>query len=297
MATDQRDDSQLSSEELIKKYNVRPAVLTYDDIRKMAPKLEGHEKLVNALLHWLRVDEVNRVHGRWSQTPGAEFVKHLVEDDFKFKMRIDNQDILDRFKTGPFITVSNHPFGAVDGITLIYLITRLRPDYKVMVNYFLSHLSAMRPNFISVDAWSIDPKKRSISINGIREVFRQLRDGHPIGFFPAGAMSKTNMKGELIDRPWQKSVLEIISRAKVPVIPIFFHGSNSWLFNFLGHACWPARSLRLPSEVFRKRNKEVHISIGNPIMPEEQAQYKGNIEGLGEMLREKTYQLRNIYSK
>lgn len=291
---DRTNDALLSSEQLIEKYNVRPDVLTYDDIRKMVPKLDGHEKLVNGLLHWLRVDEVNRVHGRWSGTPGAEFVKHLVEDDFHFKMRVDNQDILDEFRTGPFITVSNHPFGAVDGITLIYLITRLRPDYKVMVNYFLSHLSAMRPNFISVDAWSVDQKKRSISINGIREVFRQLRDGHPIGFFPAGAMSKTNLKGQLIDRPWQQSVLEIIKRAKVPVIPIFFHGSNSWFFNFLGHACWPARSLRLPSEVFRKRDKEVHISIGQPIMPQEQATFP-TPDALGEYLRERTYILRDQY--
>lgn len=297
MVKDNLDDSKLSSRQLIEKYDVRPDVLTYDDIRKMVPRLDGHPKLVNALLHWLRVDEVNRVHGRWSGTPGAEFVKHLVEDDFKFKMVIDNQSILDDFKTGPFITVSNHPFGAVDGITLIYLITRLRPDYKVMVNYFLSHLTAMRPNFISVDAWSIDPKKRSVSINGIREVFRQLRDGHPIGFFPAGAMSKTNAKGQLIDRPWQKSVLEIIARAKVPVIPIFFHGSNSWFFNFLGHACWPARSLRLPSEVFRKRNKEVHISVGTPIMPDTIASYKGNLEGLGDLLRSDTYALRDKYKK
>ncbi|MBD5201278.1 MAG: hypothetical protein HDS85_04435 [Bacteroidales bacterium] len=294
---DNRDDTLLSYEELIKKYDVHPDVLTYQDVARMAPKLKGHEKLVNTLLHWLRVDEVNRVHGRWSQTPGAEFVKHLVEDDFKFDMRVDNQDILERFRQGSFITVSNHPFGAVDGITLIYLITRLRPDYKVMVNYFLSHLSAMRPNFISVDAWSVDPKKRSVSINGIREVFRRLRDGHPVGFFPAGAMSKTNLKGELIDRPWQDSVSEIIARAKVPVIPIFFHGSNSWFFNFLGHACWPARSLRLPSEVFRKRNKEVHISIGQPISPETIAKYKGDIPGLGAFLREQTYHLKEQFGK
>lgn len=295
MEIDTSDDTLLSNEELIKKYNVRPDVLTYDDIRKMVPKLDGHPKLVNALLHWLRVDEVNRVHGRWSQTPGAEFVRHLVEDDFKFKMRIDNRDILEKFREGPFITISNHPFGAVDGITLIYLITRLRPDYKVMVNYFLSHLSAMRPNFISVDAWSIDPKKRSVSINGIREVFRRLRDGHPVGFFPAGAMSKVNLKGQMIDREWQQSVLEIIARAKVPVIPVFFHGSNSWFFNFLGHACWPARSLRLPSEVFRKRDKEVHISIGEPIEPATIAEFKGDIPGLGRFLREKTYNLRDEY--
>jgi putative hemolysin len=103
---------------------------------------------------------------------------------------------------------------------------------------------------------------------------RQLKDGEPVGFFPAGAMSKINLKGQLIDRPWQKSVLQIIHRANVPVIPIYFHGSNSWWFNLLGHICWPARSLRLPAEVFRKCGKTIHVSIGDIITPEEQAAHR-----------------------
>lgn len=297
MEEDNRGDWGLSDEELIKKYDIRPDVLTFDDVAKMVPKLANHKKLVNRLLHFLKIDEVNRVHGRWSGTPGAKFVQHLVEDDFKYKMVVDNAEILERFKEGPFITVSNHPFGAADGITLIYLLTRLRPDFKVVVNYFLSHLSAMRPNFISVDAWSVDPKKRSISINGIREVMRQIRGGHPIGFFPAGAMSKTDWHGRLEDREWQKSVLEIIAKVNVPVIPIFFHGSNSWFFNFLGHACWPARSARLPIELFKKRGKVMHVSIGEPIMPDKQKEFKGNTEALGHYLREQTYSLREKYGK
>lgn len=51
-------------------------------------------------------------------------------------------------------------------------------------------------------------------------------------------MSNTNWKGQPIDKEWQDSVLQIIYRAKVPVIPIFFHGGNSWWCNFLGHVCW-----------------------------------------------------------
>lgn len=297
METDKRGDWELSDEELIRKYDVRPDVLTFEDVARMVPKLAGHKKLVDRLLHIFRVDEVNRVHGRWSSTPGAEFVRHLVEDDMKFQMRIDNREILDRFREGPFITVSNHPFGAADGITLIYLVTRLRPDFKVVVNYFLSHLSAMRPNFISVDAWSVDPKKRSISINGIRKVMSQIRDGHPVGFFPAGAMSKTDRHGVLVDREWQKSVLDIIAKVKVPVIPIYFHGSNTWFFNFLGHACWPARSLRLPYELFHKRGKEIHISIGDPVMPDKQMEFRGDSAALGRYLREQTYALRTKYGK
>ena len=272
---------------------IRPDVLNYDDIRQMVPKLDGHEKLVNRLLKFLSVDKVNAVHAKCCDTPGPEFVKRLLFDKFKICLRIDIEQVLDHLPEGAFITVSNHPFGALDGIALIYLITRRRPKFKVMVNMILNRIGAMRPNFIAVDAWaSNDPAKRAVSVNGIREALRQIKSGEPIGFFPAGAMSKTTLCHGLQDRPWQKSILQLIERAKVPVVPIFFHGSNSAWCNFLGHACWPARSLRLPAEVFRKVGTEMHISIGEPISPEEQARHSQSPEALGDFLRQRTYDLK-----
>lgn len=276
-------------------YDIRPDVLNYDDIRALAPALDGHPRLVNWLLHMLSVDKVNAVHAKCCDTPGPEFVRRLLLEEFKIKLRIDGQEVLDNLPDGAFITVSNHPFGALDGIALIYLITRYRPEYKVMVNMILNKISAMRPNFIAVDqSASSDPAKRAVSVAGIRTALRQLKEGHPVGFFPAGAMSKTTLHDGLQDRPWQPSILQIIHRAKVPVIPIYFHGSNSWWFNILGHICWPARSLRLPAEVFRKVGTEMHISVGLPISPEDQAAHGSTPEELGAYLRERTYALKQI---
>ena len=273
---------------------IRPDVLNADDIIEMKPALGRFRWLINRLLHWLQVDEVNRVHGRWCHDSGPAFVAHLIEDDFKIDLNVEGKEVLDHLPEGAFITVSNHPFGALDGIILIYLITRHRPRFKVMVNMILNKIQAMRPNFIAVDALaSNDPEKRKVSMLGIRSALRQLKEGEPLGFFPAGAMSKTDRHGNLEDRPWQKSVLEIIYRAKVPVIPIFFQGSNSRWFNILGHICWPARSLRLPAEVFRKRNTRMTVSIGKPISVEEQAMHNASPEELGAYLREKTYALRH----
>lgn len=275
-------------------YEIRPDVLNYDDVRKLLPALDGHPKFVNRLLKFLSVDKVNAVHGACCDTPGPEFVKRLLIDQFKIKLRVDGRDMLENLPSGAFITVSNHPLGALDGIALIYLITRYRPEYKVMVNMILNKISAMRPNFIAVDALaSDDPAKRAVSVAGIRTALRQLKEGKPIGFFPAGAMSKSTLRHGLQDRPWQPSILQIIARAKVPVIPIYFHDRNSWWCDFLGHVCWPARSLRLPAEVFRKVGTTMHISVGEPISVAEQAEHGApDPEALGAYLREKTYDLR-----
>ena len=161
------------------------------------------------------------------------------------------------------------------------------------MNMVLNHISAMRPNFIAVDALSSDdPKKKAVSMQGIKSAIMQVRRGNPIGFFPAGAVSKVNIKGELMDREWQPTIIRLIQQMNVPVVPIYFHGSNSRWFNFLGVVSWQLRTLRLPAEVFRKKGATLHISVGDPISVEEQKQHSASIEELGEYLKTKTYELR-----
>ncbi|MBO5053786.1 MAG: lysophospholipid acyltransferase family protein [Muribaculaceae bacterium] len=272
---------------------VKRTVLDVEDVITMVPRLKGHEKLVNRALHWLSVDKVNAVHDKYFDTPGPEFVHSLLKD-FDITVRVDGQEVLDNLPEGAFITVSNHPFGALDGITLIDLVASRRPEYKVMVNMVLGRITAMNPNFIKVDALaSDDPAKKAVSMKGIKECINQVKSGRPLGFFPAGAVSKVNWRGRLVDRKWQDSVIRLIDKLKVPVIPIYFHGSNSWFFNFLGVVCWQLRTLRLPSEVWRKCHTTLHVSVGDPISVDEQRAHASSIDELGEFLKAQTYKLRD----
>ena len=269
---------------------IKRSVLDYNDIVEMAPKLRGHEKLVNRVLHLLSVDKVNAVHDKYCDNPGPEFARNLLKD-FDITLDIDGREVLDNLPEGAFVTVSNHPFGALDGISLIAMIASIRPEFKVMVNMVLNHISAMRPNFIAVDALaSDDPAKKAVSMKGIKEAIMQVRRGNPIGFFPAGAVSKINGKLRIEDREWQPSIIRLIQQLNVPVIPIFFHGSNSAWFNILGVIDWRLRTLRLPAEVWRKCHTTIRVSVGEPIMPEELNKY-ADIKELGEFLKRKTYQL------
>lgn len=271
---------------------IKKTVLDYDDLRKMVPFFDGKPKLVNTLMRWLDVDKVNWIHEHNCATPGVPFTTGLL-NDLGAKITFNSTEVLDNLPEGGFITVSNHPFGALDGIMLINILGQRRPDVKVMVNMILNYISAMRPNFIAVDALaSNDPAKRAVSVRGIAEAMRHVKDGHPLGFFPAGAVSKLNSHLDLEDREWQPSVMRIIQKCKVPVIPIFFHGRNSHWFNFLGVVDWRLRTLRLPAEVFRRSDYNFKVSIGQPILPEEQAQYK-TPEELGAFLKQQTYKLKS----
>lgn len=271
---------------------MKPTVLDYNDIAEMVPRLKGHEKLVNAILHLFSMDKVNDLHRHNCATPGVPFTTGLLKE-LDITLRVDNEKIIPMMGNQPFITVSNHPFGALDGIALINLVGQYYPEYKVMVNMLLNHITAMQPNFIAVDALaSDDPAKKAVSMQGIRKAIMQVRRGNPLGFFPAGAVSKINNRCELYDRQWQETVIRLIEQLKVPVIPIYFHGSNSWWFNLLGRISWQLRTLRLPAEVFRKAHSTIHISVGDPISVEEQLSHAGNLDELGEYLKAKTYELR-----
>lgn len=275
---------------------VRPEVLTVDEVIQMVPKLQGHRRLVNRLFRWLKIDQINEIHRQACSEPGPRCASRILSDSLNIKVEVKGAEVLENLPQGAFITVSNHPLGALDGIALVSLFGEKRPDFKVMVNMILNHVQGMAPNFIAVDPMAQkDPAKRAVSVNGIRQCIAQIRGGHPLGFFPAGAMSKTTWRrGNIQDRPWQDSVLQLIFKAKVPVIPVFFADRNSRLCNIMGHVCWPLRSVMLPREVVRKRNSTLHVTIGRPISLEEQEPYRENAQTLGDFLRKQTYDLKKI---
>ena len=196
-------EPQVQGEEPLKR-----RVLDEEDVAKMSPWLGRHPKFIKRLFKFLSIDKVNDLHEHNIDNPGGGpgFVRGMLEE-LDIKLRIDNAEVLDKLPEGAFVTVSNHHFGALDGIILIDIVASRRPKYKVMVNMVLNHISGMRSNFIAVDALASDnPKKKAVSMKGIKDAIRQVRSGEPVGFFPAGAVAKVNWRGRLKDREWQPNI-------------------------------------------------------------------------------------------
>ncbi|MCL1943750.1 MAG: lysophospholipid acyltransferase family protein [Candidatus Azobacteroides sp.] len=264
-------------------------VLGVDDIKKFHPIFKGKfgTFLAKALIKISGLDKVNWIYGRSVEYEGTEFTERLLKDA-GVSYSVDNPDILDHLPEGAFITVSNHVYGALDGIIAICILAGKRPDYKMMVNWMLNLIKNMSPNFIGVNPYDGKVKGKFSSLGGVKQCISHLREGHPLGFFPAGAVSKYNHKLKIVDREWQPSVMRLIQKAEVPVVPMYFHGHNSLFYNILGIFSWRIRTVRLCHEVFNKRGKTIRITFGNPISPEEQSKYK-SLEEYTRFLREKTY--------
>lgn len=249
--------------------------------------------------HWLAklvmrlfaMDKVNRLYERSCDQVGADFAASLLKD-LGVNYSVGNIERLQNLPEGAFITVSNHPYGGIDGIMLIDLMAGIRPDYKVMVNQVLSLVEAMDENFISVKP-RVGHKTldATASVNGVRETLACLQEGHPMGFFPAGAVSMFRFSDLRVrDREWQKSIVKLIRKVKVPIVPIRFFDQNSPLFYVLGIIDWRIRLIRMPYELFNKRGKRTRIGIGNIISVEEQAQFS-DLRSFGRFLQKAVYKM------
>lgn len=250
----------------------------------------GH-RFAGFLMHLFSFDRVNRLYDNSSRFTGAEFAGSILRD-LGVKYEIGNAERLKQLPEGAFITVSNHPYGGLDGIIMIDFMAGLRPDYRFMVNRILSLVKAMDENFISVTPTGNRKKGvTAASINGIRETIRLLNEGHPVGFFPSGAVSDLILRGLRIrDRDWQAGIIHLIREAKVPVLPVRFFDGNSPFFYSLGLLNWRIRIMRQPSELFNKAGKRHRLGIGNIISVEEQSKFADSLS-LGQYLRKAVYEM------
>lgn len=242
------------------------------------------------IIKWFCVEKVNKVHRNSLHLRGAAFTGGILRDPLiNLKYKTHNEAVLEHLPQGAFIAVSNHPIGSLDGIILIDIFAARRPDFKVMVNGFLNRIWAMGDNFIPVTPDSNKQGGNPQNINGVRLSLAHLKEGHPIGFFPAGAISFNNKETKQVrDLPWTHSVIRLIRKANVPVYPVYFDFLNSKFFYRLGQIDWRIRTLRIPAEAFNKRGKTVDVYIGNPI-PAATIQTMPDDNTLATFLYDKTY--------
>ncbi|MDT3357278.1 MAG: 1-acyl-sn-glycerol-3-phosphate acyltransferase [Bacteroidota bacterium] len=222
---------------------------------------------------------------------GPDFAYNVLKNTGADYM-VSGYDTLKELAGGPFITISNHPYGGVDGLINGDMVGHLYPDYKLIVNKILGYLEAMGPSFIQVTPTGDERKvPTSDSISGIRVAMKHLNEGHPLGIFPSGAVSDLSLKSLRVrDRQWQEAIIKVIKKAKVPVVPIRFFDGNSLFFYMLGLIDWRVRILRLPKEVINKGGHTIRVAVGKVITVEEQMKYD-DIKEFSDFLRSSVYDM------
>ncbi len=210
----------------------------------------------------------------------------------KLNIKVDyDKEKLDKTpRKGPLIFVANHPFGVVDGAIMLLLATRVRKDYFLLINEVVSHEPVLKGHFLPVDFRKTE-EALATNLRTKELTTERLNNGEALVIFPSGAVAtSTRFFGNVKEFPWRKFICTRIHETQCTVMPIYFHGRNSRLFQFVSKFSMNLRLGLLLHEVMNKRNKTVKVEIGDPIHYDQMEQYQDR-QDLIDFLREKTMAL------
>ena len=246
------------------------------------------------ILKILKISTINKIYNRNKHLSNLEFLDALLKE-FKIRFEIPEEDLKRLPKDGAYITVSNHPLGGVDGILLLKLMIEQRSDFKIIANFLLHKIEPLIPYIMPVNPFQ-NRKDIKSSVTGFKNALLHLKEGHPLGIFPAGEVSTYRDGKLLVDKPWEAAAMKLAKKAKVPIVPIYFHAKNSPLFYRLSKISDTLRTAKLPSELLTQKNRVIKVRIGRPISVKDQEQHE-TLEEFSDFIRKKTYMLSNAFEK
>ncbi len=226
-----------------------------------------------------------------SSTDGFPFVERFLET-MNVQPKVSASDLRRVPKRGPVVVVANHPFGVIEGTVLAALLGSVRPDVRIMANRLLAPFPEARQHCIFVDPFGGERAARS-NRKGLKSSIAWLNDGGLLAVFPAGEVAHFNIKERaVIDPEWNRNIARLIRMTGATVLPIYFAGANSALFQILGFLHPRMRTALLAHEFLNKRNRMIELRIGNPIAPAKLRRFQDD-RSMIRYLRHRTYLLQN----
>ncbi len=209
----------------------------------------------------------------------------------KLNVKFDEAELAKTPATGPVLFIANHPYGVLDGITLTWLATKVRPDTKVLANDVLCQAPGAMANLLPV-AFAPTRAARETNVNSRHQAHAWLREGHAVGIFPGGgvATSEKPLQGQAVDLPWAPFTAKLLSMSKATIVPVFFTGQNSRLFQLASHLSLTLRLSLVFRETTRRIGTNVNVRIGQPVPFSDVAHVTDRNELVME-LRRRTYSL------
>ena len=248
------------------------------------------QNVIAHLIHKMaQLEQVNTLYQNLSERQGLDFIQGVF-NQLNISIAI-SEDHLQRLpESGPCVVVANHPFGALDGLAMIQELSKRRSDVKVMANFVLSKIAPIQDYFIAVNPFEHQEKRNNKT--GVRACLEHVQNGGCLVVFPAGEVS-TFEEGSwtsISDRRWQNSVIKLIQRTNARIVPVCFDGANSFLFHLLGKINPQLRTLALPSEMLKRKDRKIEMMVGKAIHVEDWKLLEDSAV-LSRFLRAKVYAL------
>ena len=238
---------------------------------------------------FLPVDKVRDLYRRVQRMPEGFCLQSLLAE-MQVDLRVDSADCARIPSTGPVVVVANHPYGVLDGVLLTVLLTRVRPDVKILTNSLLGDVPELQRHCIFVDPFATD---RSVEANRkpLREALAWLQGGGMLAMFPAGEVSYWQMPAaQIADGEWNATAVRLVRRTGASALPFYFCGHNSVGFHLLGMIHPKLRTAFLLQEFLQQQGKSVEVRVGSAVSPETVSSLEDDRQAT-EYLRWRTYLL------
>ena len=222
---------------------------------------------------------------------GQPFWKEAL-DTMGIKLLTPEEQIARIPKDGPIVVTSNHPHGLVDGMILGELIGQVRTDYKILTRSLLTGVAEIDQFMIPVP-FPHEPDALEKNLWMRKQAMDHLKNGGIVAVFPSGSVAASQtMFGPVIEREWNPFTSKMIQRSNAEVLPIFFPGSNSRLYQIANQISATLRQGLLLYEIAHAFNKPQSPVIGHVISRDKISKWSDNPRGFMSWLREETLRLR-----
>lgn len=193
---------------------------------------------------------------------------------------------------GPLIVVSNHPYGILDGLMMGRILSERRDgDFRVLAHRIFRRAPDIEKIILPI---SFDQTKEAAKLNleTRSKAVAYLQSGGAIGIFPGGTVSTSATPfSKPMDPSWRTFTAKMIAKSGATVVPVFYEGHNSRLFQLASHLHSTLRTGMFIREFRAKINKPVRVVIGQPIPQDTLAQFKKDPKACMDFLRKATYEL------
>ena len=205
------------------------------------------------------------------------------------------QSQMDRIpKTGPVVIVANHPHGLIDGMIFADLIGRVRPDYKVLTRSVLTGIDEVASSYLIPVPFPHEDDAQAKMMEMRAAAMAELKDGGVVALFPSGVVASSDtLMGPAIEREWNVFTAKMIRRSGATVVPIFFPGSNSRLYQMANRVSVLLRQGLLLHEIVKACNRPQAPVVGHPISADVVAEKETDPRAFMAWLREHTLSLRD----
>ena len=222
---------------------------------------------------------------------GADFWQ-VMSERYGIKLEVVSGTLDSIPVDGPVIVVSNHPYGILDGLMMGRILSARRGgDFRVLAHQIFCRAADLEEIVLPI---SFDDTKDAAKLNLATraQAVSYLQQGGAIGIFPGGTVSTSDRPFSLpMDPSWRTFTAKMIAKSGATVVPVFFEGHNSRLFQLASHIHSTFRTGMFIREFKVKAKKPVRIAVGQPIPAAKLESYQKDPKGCMDFLRKATYEL------